>query len=434
MQREILTLQVGNYSNYVATHFWNSQQYVESDGLHTEQLNPRTVIIDRKGAYNIGGDVQEEAYDLRQDTELTDFLEELDSPERKATYSDSLKNQVKRWSDYNAIYHDPKAFMELPQFTHLDPTNRLATFTRGFSCFDENNFGEDLMDTVRRYMEATDNAQGFQLFLDINDGFSGLGCRIVEELVQEYGKKTILSFGIADAIHGTHGEQHVTRVNQALTLSYLMELDTLYLPLHIDNYKSPYLKPFTTRYESSGLLAACIETATIAKNGVRLGDVERLLNPQLRTSLLGLGLGMPIPIQDNALFSKQQTASITTVRGPLNVLKSLSPVLETLSNAKTFQYDAFPVDPSFPQLTLGIDHNGMIGESDLAVQHLPILTTMYSGRPLEGYLTNMLNHLDLARRDTWLRGEFALGDDGKDDTQWLTRYHELQEIQARYQE
>lgn len=67
---EILTLQLGNLSNYAATHFWNAQQsYFTYDGheqsvvdhdIHwrpgtgtngTETFLPRTVIYDLKGGF-----------------------------------------------------------------------------------------------------------------------------------------------------------------------------------------------------------------------------------------------------------------------------------------------------------------------------------------------------------------------------------------------
>jgi hypothetical protein len=68
--REILTLQLGNLSNYTATHFWNTQEsyftygqqeepLVEHD-VHwragigadgTETFLPRTVIYDLKGGF-----------------------------------------------------------------------------------------------------------------------------------------------------------------------------------------------------------------------------------------------------------------------------------------------------------------------------------------------------------------------------------------------
>lgn len=68
--REILTLQLGNLSNYAATHFWNTQESyftygeqgesavdhnvhwrlgIGADG--TETFLPRTVIYDLKGGF-----------------------------------------------------------------------------------------------------------------------------------------------------------------------------------------------------------------------------------------------------------------------------------------------------------------------------------------------------------------------------------------------
>lgn len=68
--REIITLQLGHLSNYVATHFWNTQEsyftysadqtpYVDHD-VHwragigadgSETFLPRTVIYDLKGGF-----------------------------------------------------------------------------------------------------------------------------------------------------------------------------------------------------------------------------------------------------------------------------------------------------------------------------------------------------------------------------------------------
>lgn len=68
--REILTLQLGNLSNYTATHFWNAQESYFTYGEHEESVVdhnvhfrpgtgadgsetflPRTVIYDLKGGF-----------------------------------------------------------------------------------------------------------------------------------------------------------------------------------------------------------------------------------------------------------------------------------------------------------------------------------------------------------------------------------------------
>ena len=54
-------------------------------------------------------------------------------------------------------------------------------------------FRQQFEDRLHFFVEECDSLQGFQLLVDTEDAFGGLGSCIVQELVEEYGQKGIFS-------------------------------------------------------------------------------------------------------------------------------------------------------------------------------------------------------------------------------------------------
>lgn len=54
-------------------------------------------------------------------------------------------------------------------------------------------FKEAFEDRLHFFAEECDSLQGFQLLVDTDDGFAGLGGCLAQELAEEYGPKGILS-------------------------------------------------------------------------------------------------------------------------------------------------------------------------------------------------------------------------------------------------
>lgn len=127
----------------------------------------------------------------------TDFLQELNDEKPKDSYSRSLFDTVEVWSDYKSVYLQPHSLVELSTHTHNDKLNKFGTYTRGREVYEELGMQNELLDErVRRFMEESDCAQGFQVFCDVDDGFSGFSAATLTALAEDYPKKGLFVFGV----------------------------------------------------------------------------------------------------------------------------------------------------------------------------------------------------------------------------------------------
>lgn len=56
---------------------------------------------------------------------------------------------------------------------------------------------ERFEDRLRFFVEECDCLQGFQLLVDGDDGFGGLGCTVAQELADEYSQKGVLAVPVS---------------------------------------------------------------------------------------------------------------------------------------------------------------------------------------------------------------------------------------------
>ncbi len=93
---------------------------------------------------------------------------------------------------------------------------------------------------VRFFMEECDSPQGFQLFADIQDGFSGLSASLLDMFRDDYPKKSIFTFGLGVADQTTFN----VKLNEARALASLSESSSLYVPLYVPSKKHLQLSCF----------------------------------------------------------------------------------------------------------------------------------------------------------------------------------------------
>ncbi|KAH6582652.1 hypothetical protein BASA61_008436 [Batrachochytrium salamandrivorans] len=344
MVREIITLQLGHCANFVGTHYWNTQaKHLEStsdevdyDVLYRTGENykgeltytPRLVVCDLKGSLGTlrqAGELYEPSEGERkahawngkmevfesEPIQKNQYLKALDDPNSiyRPTYASDLSRNVKVWSDFNSLYYHPTTIYELTTHTHGDENNRFLLHSRGREVYQELAMDETLMDyRIRAFMEESDNPQGFQVFMDTFDGFSGIAAATIESLSEEYSKKDRVVFGISQPKNAQlpREQQLVQNINQALTLKCMSEYSNLYIPMRTANsadYESgrwrSNLKRHENIYEWSGYLAAAIETATLpfclkTESHIDMHDLAGLLNPHSSTSVAALSFGFPL--------------------------------------------------------------------------------------------------------------------------------------------
>ncbi|XP_026485728.2 protein misato [Vanessa tameamea] len=313
--REILTLQFGQYSNYIGAHFWNIQELsfdytgtskteCNHDILYREGLTaagevtytPRLLLVDLKGSLKTlpasGGleelNLEENLpWDAVEKLEQpgpskNDFIKDINSENAsKMEYKQyNLEQEIDTWTDY--LY---------PRF-HSRTVNVIKEYQSGNAneSFDTNgsgrliwksDFGESFTDNIRKYVEECDSMQGFQVNFDCTDGFAGLALGCIEHLSDEY-TKSILAYPIiashySDNSPYTEKEREISNlkdsirlVNIALSIEELSQHANLFVPLCTGD--KGWRKPGNPRlfdyvnynpelyYHSSALLASALDT------------------------------------------------------------------------------------------------------------------------------------------------------------------------------
>ncbi|XP_042202100.1 protein misato homolog 1 [Callorhinchus milii] len=263
--REVLTLQLGHYSNFVGSHWWNIQDsnlyydaevkdpyceisnnvlFREGQTQHGQTTyTPRLILLDLKGSLN---SLKQEGvlYEGRQ-TEPTvtweggvsvhkeepvkknQFLRDLDRhdgqrhtdrnlngaayqaeqravPQRPLDLSQrnyQLEGSVTVWSDYLRVHLHPKTVSVVHQYNHEGDSDRFEAFGQGEKLFQDPAFLDDFEDRLHFYVEECDYLQGFHLLCDLQDGFSGAASKLLELLKDEYGGRGIFTSGVAPTSH-----------------------------------------------------------------------------------------------------------------------------------------------------------------------------------------------------------------------------------------
>ncbi|KAJ1981418.1 mtDNA inheritance, partitioning of the mitochondrial organelle [Dimargaris xerosporica] len=327
--REIVTLQLGEYANFVGTHFWNIQQaYPEANGApgpapanrdaidhhclyrlgttiegHTQTLVPRLLIYDLKA--NFGSlrsapvttcpppvesslHVSVHRQDPITPSEYTRTLhaaaanghldkEDLygsDTEERESiklvqTLSD-LAPQIEYWADYSESYFGERSlhadFSTLPVNGGL---NQFANFQQGAELFridaHQGDFNED---SLRKLVEEADCLQGFQVVVNELDAFSGYGAEYLTYLSDEFPKEPVLVLGVAS----TAAQLLTQKLNRLRLIQRCLDNDAVYLPL---NALTPHS---AAKFQLAERLSPAISSA-YTSSGLVAATIDALLLP-----------------------------------------------------------------------------------------------------------------------------------------------------------
>ena len=263
MSKPLITIQCGNYSNYLGSHFWNLQESgfvyqqgqssqrdeileIDNDVLYREgktlnkevTFTPRLISVDLKGSLGslpecgeLYGKIsipKEESLALhwsgghqvfREEPFVkNEFLTELNEGTEnvlnekdidKCLDEDDMNNEKKLynlegsvnfWSDYLGARYHPRSILLCENFQHKNTMHPFDAWGLGRDVWtDSSNFGDQMEDRVRWYAEECDVLGGFQLVSDNHDGFGGLSAKIAELLADEYHTKPVLSFPTSPA-------------------------------------------------------------------------------------------------------------------------------------------------------------------------------------------------------------------------------------------
>ncbi|CAG7727454.1 unnamed protein product [Allacma fusca] len=245
---EIITLQVGNYANYVGAHFFNLQnperngdseinphvlwRQVSARQNHP-RWSPRLITFDLKNNYfrttqfestsdpsnsleevskGVLWDGSIQTFDQRGSFEASpqennkESGNEKDKDRReqggtlgaaKSSEINRVRGQVKNWVDFTQWrLHSPETSkFSVGNFSHNPTLGTLSNYGQGLQIF--KSMEETVTDTIRRYAEDADYFQGFHILADQQDGFGGIASGILEHISDEYDKKTSFTFGLS---------------------------------------------------------------------------------------------------------------------------------------------------------------------------------------------------------------------------------------------
>ncbi|KAK7990938.1 Protein dml-1 [Apiospora arundinis] len=266
---EIITLQLGQQSNYLATHFWNTQEsyftFGEGAGespvnhdVHfrpglgadgTETFMPRTVIYDLKGGFGsmrkINALYEEEGADnptalwngktvvqKQQPIDMSEYQASLDAG---SAPPELTTQNVRYWSDFSRVYYHPRSIVQLNEYelgSTLMPFEKWGMGEELFASLDKDH---DLLDRdLRPFVEEADQMQGVQIMTGIDDAWGGFAAKYVERMRDEYGKTPIWLWGLQEPNAGIPREKRLLRLtNKARSFAALSSQVSLLIPLSV---------------------------------------------------------------------------------------------------------------------------------------------------------------------------------------------------------
>ncbi len=278
--RAVITVQCGNYANYVGTHFWNLQEskfVYQSDEPPPElchdvlfrdgetddrqvTFTPRLVAVDLKGSLGLLpelGDLYERPRVPKLDSLLwegstevrkeepprkNDFQRQLeveennlldedkdicesspDGKERKSSQVDYvLEGQVHFWSDFLRARYHPKTNVIVQDYQQGNSLRPFDIYGLGVNCW-QDELGERIEDHVRFFAEEADSLQGFHLLVDNFSAFGGVAASFLDSLADDYPGKCVAAFPVSPC----HYPEVSPAANAARFLNTILSLHSL---------------------------------------------------------------------------------------------------------------------------------------------------------------------------------------------------------------
>ncbi|KAL2017127.1 hypothetical protein VTK56DRAFT_2549 [Thermocarpiscus australiensis] len=363
---EIITVQLGQQSNYLATHFWNAQEsyftYSEDQGespidhdIHfrpglapdgTETFMPRTVIYDLKGAFgtlrkiNALYEVNDESNNTPQALWNGPPTILRADPIPESPYQQSLNaglppprlrpESVRFFSDYSRVFFHPRSVVQLAEHELLlnssNSSNSSNNSTGG--SFERHAAGEDLFAALDRehdlldrdlrpFVEEADHMQGVQVFAGFDDAWGGFASRYLERIRDEYGKVAVWVWGLQRGMRGLARDKRLLRLaNKARTITEVYKQASIVVPLAVPDLLPRSIQlDAASQWHTSALLASAVESAMLpsrmkdpAKRGT-LGDMAEVLNAMGKQSVAAMQMSFDRPEAVGRRDTNQRTLS-----------------------------------------------------------------------------------------------------------------------------
>ncbi|KAI1167822.1 tubulin domain-containing protein [Nemania serpens] len=339
--REIITLQLGQQSNYIATHFWNAQESYFTYGadeespvdhdVHfrpglgadgTETFMPRTVIYDLKGGFGTLKRLND-LYDISEGAGTSSLwpgqtVVHKQQPIQASAYQQSLDtgqappelntNTVRYWSDFNRVFYHPKSIIQLNEYELNSTLMPFEKWHMGEELFANLDKEHDLLDRdLRPFLEEADQMQGIQIMTGIDDAWGSFAAKYVERIRDEHGKTPVWVFGAQEPAKSLPREKRLLKlVNKARALAELSSQVSLIVPLAMPEEPLPssIQLDLSSPWHVSALFAATIESTTLYTRlrttdhvySSNLGQMTDLLNVFGRQTIANIEMSPIEPV------------------------------------------------------------------------------------------------------------------------------------------
>lgn len=291
MSNEIVTLQFGNYSNYLGAHFWNIQenQFVYStdnnieipdvnhDILFREGINnqnritytPRMILYDLKeniNTFRTTDALGNENCDYNwhsdktqifkeQKNQTSDFISDLEKSEAEQLEAEiknkrfkninylkqeyKMEQQVRYWPDYLKMKYHDRSYNTINQYQSFESdSDPFEIYHYGSQVSKESGFMDNFEDKLRHYTEECNRLQGFQIMSDSFNGFGGLTNNCLNLITEEYAKRSVFTILPFPYFNNQKNDSKMIRlINTAFTLKGLLQdnKDNMALPISLFN-------------------------------------------------------------------------------------------------------------------------------------------------------------------------------------------------------
>ncbi|GMH06424.1 hypothetical protein Nepgr_008264 [Nepenthes gracilis] len=293
--REIITIQVGGFANFIGSHFWNFQDellglaadsnndpvfknhFLNMDVLYRtgetpegiSTYTPRVVSIDYQGSlgsvcshgtlYNQISPVPSPVFTWRgrlsthrsEPHKKNLFLRCLDEEEHGASndidheHTESqkelrdedviqcLENGVQFWTDFSKVHYHPQSLYELSGLW-MDAQG-FDNYGIGKDVFSEGLRGEAMSDRLRFFVEECDNIQGIQFVVDDSGGFSSVAADFLENIADDYSSTPVLLYAVrspSSYMNSTTRKRTISRdLHDSISFSRLSSFCKLLVPV-----------------------------------------------------------------------------------------------------------------------------------------------------------------------------------------------------------
>ncbi|PIA52333.1 hypothetical protein AQUCO_01000297v1 [Aquilegia coerulea] len=323
--REIVTIQVGDFANFIGSHFWNFQdellglaeephadQAYKNQSLDTDVLfragetqqgtltyTPRLVSIGLQGSLgslsshgSIYNDVP--SYDpshvatwegnvtkqVAQPHKKNLFLQSLYKEElHQPTPSTNeikdedlvkcLENDVQYWTDFSKVHYHPQSLYEVSGlFTGIQGFDNYGI---GKDVFSKGPCGEEMNERLRFFVEECDHIQGIQFVVDDSGGFSSVAADFLENIADEYTNTPVMLYsarGPGTYMNPLSQKGSISRaLHDAVSFSRLSPLCKLIVPIGLPSLSTSKVSSFlcikdAKPFHCSAVYAAALHSIT----------------------------------------------------------------------------------------------------------------------------------------------------------------------------